>query len=182
MSGYQAILRKSRELNQPTDYKDDLVKHDREALRGNKYPFIWAVREAGTWLAILRTESALATNLIHVAANPGAYPKHLFFFWDGKSLKQIQAGDVRGIADKELAKLPMWKVQYRRRVFRNRFGGRQESYELPPEFQFAKAATAELAEDVVVDRLAKDYLITDMTQYRRIEISIKGHEHEFATT
>lgn len=52
MTPYDYLLAKADEIGWPTYYKNDLLVHDKQSLEGmpDDVPFLWFVRETGTWL------------------------------------------------------------------------------------------------------------------------------------
>lgn len=114
MTPYEHLVAKAEEIGWPAHYKNDLYVHDREMLEGcdPAMPFMWFVRETGTWLATSNGQGykGEGCGVIRHVTNPMSQ-KHRGFLWNNGKLTEIDAADFQKTYDKYIYNNgPLWKV------------------------------------------------------------------------
>jgi len=90
-AAWPAMVAIVEESHRPSSYVKDFYYHDREALE-QKQPrvFAWATRDTGTWLFIPGTGRDSCLELARAALGSGQ--EHAWYWWNGQTLAQVDAG------------------------------------------------------------------------------------------
>lgn len=86
---YVAVLEKSVLIGWPATFVTDLLCHDKRTLstRPNALPFLWCVRETGTYL-VLPEDGRMARD--SSVLDDG----HKMYWWDGETLSAVTRGQA----------------------------------------------------------------------------------------
>lgn len=144
MKHFGAIVAMAESLGWPEAYRDDLYKHDREALENwpEDKPFAWSIRNTGTWM-ILPTCKHEHEWAKAVARNSES---SRFYVWDGSRLREVNAATWLECVWRWYSKLPEWQFSV---TF-------HAAYCRPwTEYRKAKADTAERAKAVIESDLGR---------------------------
>lgn len=102
LRGYEALVAEAEKTGWPEHFHDDLFFHDRMIIyERNPSVFGWAVRNTGTELIIPNnTHSIFLLTYYQRPEYDLERPRHRFYFWDGRELKQstlekIEAGILK---------------------------------------------------------------------------------------
>lgn len=109
---FDLLVAESATAGKPIHYKDDLFVHDKAIL--DELPlsvgFLWALRDTGTHTIAAVDDSAL----FHAQAIYDFGKRHLWFWWDGKTLRKCRDfTEASDLLAKAVAKLPKWRMTYR---------------------------------------------------------------------
>ncbi len=91
---YQEMKRISEHVGWPRMYKVDLVKHDRNRLEelDLSQPFVWVLRELGTFLVPLGGYSDVL--YLHTIQKAFSYSDPKWYAWDGRAFQIAHFEDV----------------------------------------------------------------------------------------
>ena len=103
MKPYEMLLQKSKEIGWPKHYSTDLTVHDRNFLEKNKIirPFLWAIRECGTWIIIPEAEGNIGKAVCIQSINE--HNNQLFFIVNPleQTMKEIDAVSAHNWLEEE---------------------------------------------------------------------------------
>ena len=88
---YCAIVREAaRHPEYLTDYASDLIFHDRNILAEYRGPFLWILRKLGTHIVLPSIDAKDGWTGASVVSCFGGETGHLYFWWDGRTLRALR--------------------------------------------------------------------------------------------